>query len=677
MRFKILYKLLLMAVAIVAVTALSMFGTANYFMRLGFSEESEKNITTMQKVVDRHIANVSAKYLEEIRFVARDQELEAAMLAGDSARLAALARSLMQDTHADFLTLTDAQGKVLARGHSDKTGDSVMDQQTVQSALRGQAGAGIVSGTVVPFSIRAGAPVMDGGRIIGSVAIGCSLVQERFVDDIKAFTGLEVTIFKESTRAMTTIVNAGKRAVGTTMDNPRVIETVLRGGQSFLARNTILGKDYQTAYWPVRDMQGANIGMWFIGMPVESIELAQAKVANSSLLVMAGLIPVMILAAWFIARSLANPVARTTEFAAAVAAGELDRELAVKTNDEVGVLADALRQMVATLKEKIGLANEQTRLAAEETRRAQEATAQAEEARRQAEQAKREGMLQAAGQLQGIVEIISAASEELSAQIEQSSRGAETQTQRTGETATAMEQMNASVLEVARSAGGAAETAGETKSTAASGASIVESMISGIHSVRQHSEALERDMKLLGTSAERIGAIMDVISDIADQTNLLALNAAIEAARAGDAGRGFAVVADEVRKLAEKTVQATKEVGASIADIQKGTQNSMGQVSGTVKEIGTVTGRAQEAGNSLASIVALVDSVSAQVQSIATACEQQSAASEEINHAVDEVNRISEETSDAMRQSAQAVMELAAQAQKLKAIIDDMQRENS
>lgn len=141
MRFKILYKLLLMAVAIVVVTALSMFGTANYFMRQGFSEESEKNITTMQKVVDRHIANVSAKYLEEIRFVARDQELEAAMLAGDSARLAALARSLMQDTHADFLTLTDAQGKVLARGHSDKTGDSVMDQQTVQSALRGQAGA--------------------------------------------------------------------------------------------------------------------------------------------------------------------------------------------------------------------------------------------------------------------------------------------------------------------------------------------------------------------------------------------------------------------------------------------------------------------------------------------------------------------------------------------------------
>ncbi len=136
-------------------------------------------------------------------------------------------------------------------------------------------------------------------------------------------------------------------------------------------------------------------------------------------------------------------------------------------------------------------------------------------------------------------------------------------------------------------------------------------------------------------------------------------------------------MADEVRKLAEKTMTATKEVGEAIGGIQQGARVSIAQVGETVREVESVTGRAREAGQSLSAIVSLADSVSDQVRSIATASEQQSAASDEINRAVEEVNRISAETSDAMRQSALAVSELAAQAQRLKAIIGQMQSENA
>jgi methyl-accepting chemotaxis protein len=268
---------------------------------------------------------------------------------------------------------------------------------------------------------------------------------------------------------------------------------------------------------------------------------------------------------------------------------------------------------------------------------------------------------------------VASAAEELSSQIEQSSRGSEEQTHRVDETATAMEEMNATVLEVAKSASNAAETADQAKAKAEDGSKIVGMVVKGIDEVKQQAEEMKNDMGTLGKQAEGIGQIMNVISDIADQTNLLALNAAIEAARAGEAGRGFAVVADEVRKLAEKTMTATKEVGDAIRGIQDGTKKNIDNVERSGKTIEEATVLANKSGVALHEIVSLVESTSDQVRSIATASEQQSSASEEINHSIEDVSRISSETSDAMRQSAQAVTELADQAQILKNLIEEMQ----
>ena len=299
------------------------------------------------------------------------------------------------------------------------------------------------------------------------------------------------------------------------------------------------------------------------------------------------------------------------------------------------------------------------------------------EQQRQAKAATARGIVQAAERIEGVVEVITSASEELSAQVEQASRGADEQAQRVGETATAMEEMNATVLEVAKNAGNAAATSGQAKTQAEEGAAVVARVIAGIGEVQRLSLGLKDDMTALGRQAEGIGAIMNVISDIADQTNLLALNAAIEAARAGEAGRGFAVVADEVRKLAEKTMAATKEVGEAIAAVQDGTRKNIGNVDQAAHKVEEATELAAKSGDALRAIVALVDTTTDQIRSIATASEQQSATSEEINRAIEAVNRISSETSDAMRQSAQAVLELANQAQSLRALTMDMKAQDS
>ena len=369
-------------------------------------------------------------------------------------------------------------------------------------------------------------------------------------------------------------------------------------------------------------------------------------------------------------RQLGDEPASLAALALRIAGGDLEAQFN-PARKEVGVFG-AMKRMVETLKGKIAEADQKSREASEESEKAQQATAEAQEARKQAERARAEGMLQAARQLEGVVEIVTSASEELSAQVEQSSRGADEQSARVRETATAMEQMNATVLEVAKNAQQAADVSGKAHKQALEGAQIVSNAVKGIEDVHTQSVAIKQDMDELGKQAVGIGQVMNVIADIADQTNLLALNAAIEAARAGDAGRGFAVVADEVRKLAEKTMSATQEVGQAIKGIQEGTRKNIANVDKAGDSIAHANELSIRSGESLKQILEYVQQVNEQVQSIATASEEQSAASEEINRSVEQVATISSETAQAMEQAAKAVADLAQQSQVLQSLIADM-----
>jgi methyl-accepting chemotaxis protein len=279
-----------------------------------------------------------------------------------------------------------------------------------------------------------------------------------------------------------------------------------------------------------------------------------------------------------------------------------------------------------------------------------------------------------AEQASGIASRVAAASEELSAQIEQVSRGAEMQNTRVETTASAMNEMNSTVLEVARNASQASDQSGLTRDKARDGSKLVDQVVTAINDVNRVAAALQNNMKELGTQAESIGDVMNVISDIADQTNLLALNAAIEAARAGEAGRGFAVVADEVRKLAEKTMSATQEVGNSINAIQQSAKVNIGEVNSAVNSIGKATSLANSSGEALQEIVELATANSSVVTSIATAAEEQSSTSEEINHAVEEIHRIVTETTNGMVQASAAVQELSQMAQELNRVMEQLEK---
>ncbi len=373
-----------------------------------------------------------------------------------------------------------------------------------------------------------------------------------------------------------------------------------------------------------------------------------------------------------VSRHLLETISGLVGYADAVAAGDLDTELHVSGDNELTHLAESLRIMVAKLKEIITVSTLKTREAEEGFEQARMATEDARAACLRAESAKGEGLAEAASRLEKVVDLLGGSARELGQQVRHVSDGAVSQSKRVSETASAMEEMAASVREVANNAGSASEYADAARSMAGKGAQVVGNVSEAIVEMNRRSKGMQDSLQSLGRQAENIGQVLSIICDIADQTNLLALNAAIEAARAGDAGRGFAVVADEVRKLAEKTISATGEVAQTVNSIQSSTKKAVSEMAGASSVVDRTFVLAQEAGAALQEIVDKTEATSGLVMDIATAAEQQSESSEQINTSVMEIDQIASGAVDDMQLADGAVSTLEDLARQIYSLIEEL-----
>lgn len=331
----------------------SLLFTAMHWLKRPLEYELNANIHRVQSMV-QGMSESTAKQFAELAALTADQRgFPEAVASKDYERIRPMAVKLMKEAGSDFMTVTDDKGMVVARGHSEKYKDDVTNQETVVMALKGQASVCVVSGTVVPFTIRASQPILLDGKLVGTLSIGASLVAPAYLDWLKSMGGMEVTIFKGDTRAMTTIKNdKGERAVGTKMQTQAVLERVLQKGEVYFTENSILGERYRSAYWPVRDLNNKIVGMWFVGSPISALMANATQAVNITLLVSGGLLVVLLVLTSLVVMALTSPIKRLAHYAQEVSAGNQNAELTVHSKDDIGALADVLRTMVGKLKDQ-------------------------------------------------------------------------------------------------------------------------------------------------------------------------------------------------------------------------------------------------------------------------------------------------------------------------------------
>ena len=428
---------------------------------------------------------------------------------------------------------------------------------------------------------------------------------------------------------------------------------------------------------------------------------------------------------WFVTRvTIGKPLASLVKTSEALAEGDVNQEINVKSNDEVGNLAAAYSRVIKYMKEMaeatskmadgdltieakprserdvlghaharlisrqrdlIGKSKAAAANVAEASRqltRASEQTAQATQQITATIQTVAKGASEQSSSLQQTAQSM----EQLAAAINQITSGAQVQAKGVEEASNIVREVSVAIAEVSANAEAGTESWAVTATSAAEGARKTHETVEGMAKIKKAMDMVSIKVSDLGGRSQEIGKIVATIDDIAAQTNLLALNAAIEAARAGEQGRGFAVVADEVRKLAERSSMATKEIATLVSGIQASLRDAVDAMQEGSKDVETGYLLAADAGGSLDAILERSQTVGNQVERISIAAKQLNAFSSEMVAAIDRINTVVEQTAAATEQmiqnskaasgsvgsSAGIAVENSAAAQEVSASVEEM-----
>lgn len=351
-----------------------------------------------------------------------------------------------------------------------------------------------------------------------------------------------------------------------------------------------------------------------------------------------------------------------------IAQGSLDISFPkIKTGDEIEKLAYSFEMMLENLKQMIRVTGESVR---DVSQTGQELTHNATETHNTAAQVARAIQQVAAGSAEQAKNINEAVKtiEETALAIDQIALGSQVQSKSMAEANTMLLSMVGKINGVAEEVLSIKNLTEQNGSIAQNGGKAVERSIDGMQQVQKSVSETAEKIHQLDQHSAKIGAIVEVINDIAEQTSLLSLNAAIEAARAGDQGKGFAVVADEVRKLAEKSGKATKEIAGLIANVQLVTKEAVEATRVVTDEVEDGVFLVNEAGQSLGTIVEGVVSANNMVTAIAGTIEQVIDESQRVSDHINDIVAITEENTAATEEIAASTQQVSQSMHSIAAI---------
>ena len=234
------------------------------------------------------------------------------------------------------------------------------------------------------------------------------------------------------------------------------------------------------------------------------------------------------------------------------------------------------------------------------------------------------------------------------------------------ETGQAVMEMAVQITDVSKSANESAEVARQSVTAAEEGSRAVENAIKGMNEIREQIQETSKRIKRLGESSQEIGEITELISDITEQTNVLALNAAIQAASAGEAGRGFSVVAEEVQRLAERSGEATKQIGALVRTIQTDTHDAVAAMEKSTQGVVEGAKLSDAAGAALSDIRRVSNLLAELIQGISSATEQQATSANGVAQNIQNILTVTKQTQEGTQQTALSIRELSKLAEELK-----------
>ena len=416
--------------------------------------------------------------------------------------------------------------------------------------------------------------------------------------------------------------------------------------------------------------------------------IAIASLSTLAALILGGFI------AYQTASSITDPLANLMKVAQRIGnAGDLDHEIDIKRDDEIGELARTFASMVTYLREMAAvseaiaggnlsveveprskndtLGNAFSRMIEglrNLVRNVRDASSQVASASSQVAGASDESA-KISLQTSSAIDEVTSTMHEMSVNVQNMVKSTQVQASSVSETSASIDQMVASIQRVADTAKVLLDISNRSREEVHSGITTMDKATEGLNKINSTIRSSGEIIDVLGQRADDIGKIIEVIDDLAEQTNLLALNAAIEAARAGEHGLGFAVVADEVRKLAEKSAQSTKEISELIQSIQKEARKAVTNMEQSTDIVNEGLGLGQELNAALRKISNVVTEVYKFAQEIGAATNEQSHGSSQIARATTRLNEITHEINSAVEEQASGAHAVVKAMERMRELV--------